>query len=173
MKLSCTCASSAVLACVSFFSVYGDIHGQYYDLMRLFHLYKMPIEEERSEEFTIGSGGGIAGGASVIGDIDTNDYLFLGDYVDRGLNSLETICLLFALKVGKEIHVSIQLSSIHGCLDVLQNTARGFLESSLLRNALLTRARLVSFSPHTRVYLSPEGGYQQEQQYGPSNLRLT
>ncbi|PHJ25563.1 protein serine threonine phosphatase [Cystoisospora suis] len=87
--------------------VYGDIHGQYYDLMRLFHLYKMPIEEERSEEFTIGSGGGIAGGASVIGDIDTNDYLFLGDYVDRGLNSLETICLLFALKVKypRQIHL--------------------------------------------------------------------
>ncbi|EPT28004.1 kelch repeat domain containing/Serine/threonine protein phosphatase protein [Toxoplasma gondii ME49] len=88
--------------------VYGDIHGQYYDLMRLFHLYKMPVEEERSDEFA-GTSGGQHGAAttSAVGDIDTNDYLFLGDYVDRGLNSLETICLLFALKVKypRQIHL--------------------------------------------------------------------
>ncbi|KAK1938511.1 putative kelch repeat domain containing/Serine/threonine protein phosphatase protein [Babesia divergens] len=66
--------------------VYGDIHGQYYDLMRLFRLYKCPLEESLAE--SIGA----------VGDIDSNDYLFLGDYVDRGSNNLEVICLLFALK---------------------------------------------------------------------------
>ncbi|CEM20884.1 unnamed protein product [Vitrella brassicaformis CCMP3155] len=60
--------------------VYGDIHGQFPDLMRLFKAFKAP--HDLNED----------------GDIDTLDYLFLGDYVDRGAYSLETMCLLFALK---------------------------------------------------------------------------
>ena len=60
--------------------VFGDIHGQYQDLMRFFDLYSAPIE---------GPGG----------DIDGLDYVFLGDYVDRGTHSLETMCLLMALKI--------------------------------------------------------------------------
>lgn len=68
--------------------VYGDIHGQYLDLMRLFARYKAPSDGEN-------------------GDIDSMDYLFLGDFVDRGAFSLETVCLLFSLKVKypNQIHL--------------------------------------------------------------------
>lgn len=68
--------------------VYGDIHGQFIDLMRLFHRYKAPFDGEG-------------------GDLDSCDYLFLGDFVDRGSFSLETVCLLFALKVKhpNQIHL--------------------------------------------------------------------
>jgi protein phosphatase len=60
--------------------IFGDIHGQYKDLMKFFDLYGCPTNKING------------------GDIDSNDYLFLGDYVDRGTHSLETLCLLFALK---------------------------------------------------------------------------
>ena len=61
----------------------GDIHGQYNDLLRLFEIVD---DDDNRDEFEKGFP-------------PAYNYLFLGDYVDRGKNSLETICLLFGYKI--------------------------------------------------------------------------
>lgn len=58
--------------------IFGNLHGNYNDLMRFFDIWRAPTET---------------------GDICSFDYVFLGNYVDRGSQSLEVICLLLALKL--------------------------------------------------------------------------
>ncbi|VDO89900.1 unnamed protein product [Haemonchus placei] len=61
-----------MLECTPPLIICGDIHGQFSDLIRIFNMMGWPPKV---------------------------NYLFLGDYVDRGRWSLETILLLFALKL--------------------------------------------------------------------------
>ena len=79
-------------------TICGDIHGQLYDLIEL---------------FLIG------------GEEPDTTYLFLGDYVDRGNNSIETFLLLLGLKVKfteritliRGNHESRQITQVYGFYD--------------------------------------------------------
>ncbi|SPP87783.1 serine/threonine-protein phosphatase 5 [Drosophila guanche] len=78
------------------FTICGDIHGQFYDLMNIFDINGLPSEK--------------------------NPYLFNGDFVDRGSFSVECIFTLFGFKLlypnhfflSRGNHESINMNQMYG-----------------------------------------------------------
>ena len=79
-------------------TVCGDVHGQLHDLIEIFR---------------------------IAGDAPDTNYLFMGDYVDRGYYSVETVSLLVCLKVRFPLRVHIlrgnhesrQITQVYGFYD--------------------------------------------------------
>ena len=79
-------------------TVVGDVHGQYHDVMELF---------------------------KIAGTAPNTNFLFLGDYVDRGYYSVETVQIVLALKarypkrvtIIRGNHESRQITQVYGFYD--------------------------------------------------------
>ena len=73
-------SQSMLLEIAAPLNICGDTHGQYSDLLRLLEVGGLPPQ---------------------------SNYLFMGDYVDRGYYSVETVTLLVALKVRFKDRITI------------------------------------------------------------------
>lgn len=86
--------------------VVGDVHGQYFDLLRLFEYGGYPPDA---------------------------NYLFLGDYVDRGKQGLECACLLLSYKTKYPANFFL-LRGNHECASI--NRIYGFYDECKRRYSI-------------------------------------
>eukprot|EP00954_Amorphochlora_amoebiformis_P000861 66360-Amorphochlora_amoeboformis.AAC.2 len=90
-------------------TVCGDIHGQFWDVLELFKIGTVhcPIWCQVDVLQPVG------------GDVPKTNYIFMGDFVDRGKHSIETFTLLLLLKARYPANITL-LRGNHECRQVTQ-----------------------------------------------------
>lgn len=96
------------------YTLVGDLHGQFQDLLEIFAVHGVPSP--------------------------TNPFLFLGDYVDRGISSCEIVLLLLAFKITFPASVHL-LRGNHECRSL--STFYGFRAECLRKYGTLVYNRMV------------------------------